>query len=59
MSAVGLRRLGLGSSGAKRLRRVGLGATGGTTPPTSTVIQTPVKTTTFRKRALTSEVVTS
>lgn len=59
MSALGLRRLGLGSSGAKRLRRVGLGSISGTTPPTSTVILTPVKTTIYRKRALTSEVVKS
>ena len=58
MSAIGLRRLGLGSSGAKRLRRVGLGSISGTTP-TQTVILTPVKTTIYRKRALTSEVVKS
>lgn len=51
MSAVGLRRLGLGSEGAKRLRRVGLGALGGGPPPTpAPVIVSYVRTEYFSRR---------
>ncbi|HRC61692.1 MAG TPA: hypothetical protein PLX85_00540 [Dehalococcoidia bacterium] len=50
MSAIGLRRLGLGSSGAKRVRRVGLGSIGTPPPAADTSLVTYVRTEYFSKR---------